>query len=138
MKDITNELYSTSNDAAMGQQGFSNGIANSNNAVAKGQVSTSNGIAKAQVKHRKALPTPMQGHSKTLDPLEMRAFVTGTAINIAEKRFPVYGLFVLSVESREIFIKTSKAECVSLTSQQRFSTNVQGYPVTVRSLIFEE
>ena len=115
----------------MGSKAFVNSEQIGSNSIAMHEQGHSKGIANAKQGRRKALPTPMQIHSETLEPLQLRCYVTGGATAINDKRFPQYSMFVLNPKSSDIYIKVSKSECISLSSKQRYSTNIQGYPVTL-------
>ncbi|TBR58991.1 hypothetical protein B4U84_24325 [Westiellopsis prolifica IICB1] len=84
----------------------------------------------ASKRQRKSLPTPSSGgDGKRTATLSMT--VASTAVDVSDSRFPLYSLFTMDAGATEVFMKVSKSEAVSLTTKQRYSTNVRGYQVVV-------
>ena len=77
---------------------------------------------------RKALPNAVQSNV-TRGEITIKGKISSTPKSVSATDFPLFKSFLLSPESDELFIKTTKSSIVSLSTGDRFASNVTGYLV---------
>lgn len=104
-------------------------VENSNNLTnAEVNNSNTNEAPKRQRTPRKALPNAVQSNSSRGE-ITIKGRISSTPKSVASSDFPLFKSFLLSPESDELFIKTTKGSIVSLSTGDRFASNVTGYLV---------
>jgi len=88
----------------------------------------SNGPTTKRRQPRKALPNAVQSNV-TRGEITIKGKISSTPKSVAASDFPLFKSFLLSPESDELFIKTTKSSIVSLSTGDRFASNVTGYLV---------
>ena len=97
-----------------------------NNAISSS--GDSNGSIKRKRPPRKALPNAVQSNSSRGE-ITIKGRISSTPKSVAGSDFPLFRTFLLSPESDELFVKTTKSSIVSLSTGDRFASNVTGYLV---------
>jgi Flp pilus assembly protein TadG len=87
-----------------------------------------NGAAKRKYPKRKPLSNAIQSNT-TRTELTIKGKVSTTPKSVSASDFPLFRTFVLSPEADELFIKTTKNSIISLSTGDRFASNVTGYLV---------
>lgn len=77
---------------------------------------------------RKALPNAAPSNTSRGE-LTIKGKISSTPKSVAASDFPLFKTFLLSPESDELFIKTTKGSIVSLSTGDRFASSVTGYLV---------
>lgn len=106
--------------------GMAENTLNSTNTGAKSN--ESNGAAKSKRPPRKALNNVTSANSTRAE-LTIKGKISSTAKSVASSDFPLFKTFVLSPEADELFIKTTKNSIISLSTGDKFASNVTGYLV---------
>lgn len=88
----------------------------------------SNGAAKGKRQPRKALNNVISSNSTRAE-LVIKGKVSSSAKSVAATDFPLFRTFVLSPEADELYIKTTKSTIISLSTGDKFASNVTGYLV---------
>jgi hypothetical protein len=89
-----------------------------------------NGTAKKKYPKRKPLSNAVQSNA-TRTELTIKGKVSSTPKSVSASDFPLFKTFVLSPEADELFIKTTKNSIISLSTGDRFASNVTGYLVII-------
>jgi hypothetical protein len=79
-------------------------------------------------RHRKQLATAIQSNSTRAE-ISIKGRISSSPKAVSSNDFPLFRAFLLSVESDELFVKTSKNSIVSLSTGDKFSSAVSGYLV---------
>lgn len=90
--------------------------------------SNTNGTVKRKRTPRKALANATSANTSRAE-LSIKGKISSTAKSVADSNFPLFRTFVLSPEADELFIKTTKNSIISLSTGDRFASNVTGYLV---------
>ena len=87
-----------------------------------------NGTVKRKRSPRKALANATSANTSRAE-LVIKGKISSAAKSVADHNFPLFRTFVLSPEADELFIKTTKNSIISLSTGDRFASNVTGYLV---------
>ena len=90
--------------------------------------SDTNGAVKRKRPPRKALANATSANTSRAE-LTIKGKISSTAKSVSASDFPLFRTFVLSPEADELFIKTTKNSIISLSTGDRFASNVTGYLV---------
>ncbi|WP_324985866.1 hypothetical protein [Nostoc sp.] len=90
--------------------------------------SDTKGETKRKRQPRKALPNAVQSNV-TRGELSIKGKISSTPKSVASNDFPLFKTFLLSPEGDELFIKTTRSSIVSLSTGDRFASNITGYLV---------
>lgn len=88
----------------------------------------SNGSTKPKRTPRKSLPNAVQSNA-VRGQRDITIKIASTPKSVAASDFPLFKPFLMSPESDELFIKTTKHTVVSLSTGDRFASNITGYLV---------
>lgn len=87
-----------------------------------------NGATKRKRPPRKPLNNATSANTSRAE-LVIKGKISSTAKSVSASDFPLFRTFVLSPEADELFIKTTKNSIISLSTGDRFASNVTGYLV---------
>lgn len=91
---------------------------------------STNGAAKVKRTRKKSLPNVVNSANNAAE-ITIKAKVSTHAKSVTSADFPLFKPFVLSQESTDLYIKTTKNSIVNLSTGDRFASNVTGYLVII-------